>query len=155
MMTGRARLLSAALIMVSLAACSSSDPLGAYTSDVAEITEQMLRDTFGSLPPGAAPTYEQIVGVVAARRTAFDAISALTPPEEMAPEHLALTTAMEGFVTASEAFVGETANLNAVEFDAVLEASTDIDALADVVGAACTAWERRAGELEHAVELGC
>ncbi|MEK7252867.1 MAG: hypothetical protein AAB198_06450 [Actinomycetota bacterium] len=150
-----AGLLSATLIVLSLAACSSGDPLGVYISDVAAVTEQMTRDSFAALPPGAAPTRDQVAAVVAARRTAFDAISSLAPPEEMAPEHLALTTAIQRFVIASETFVIETAELDAIAFSAALEASTDIDVLADVVGAACTAWERRAGELDHATELGC
>ena len=38
-----AGLLSATLIVLSLAACSSGDPLGVYISDVAAVTEQMTR----------------------------------------------------------------------------------------------------------------
>ena len=149
------RFLAGALLAATLAACSGDDAVGGYVTDVAAATTQMTRDSFAALPPGAAPTREQIAGVVAARRTALDAISRLSPPDEMQPEHLALTTAMGGFVTAGEGFLVETAGLDPAAFLSALEASTDLDSLAATVSAACTAWERRAGELGHPIELGC
>lgn len=147
--------MAGALLALIVGACAGDDTLGGYVSDVAAVTEQMTRDSFAALPPGAAPTREQIAGVVLARRTALDAISELTPPDEIELEHLALTTAMRGFVTAGEGFVADTAGLDAAAFRTVLEASIAIDVLADTVSAACTAWERRAGGLGHPIELGC
>ncbi len=144
----------ATLIVVVAGGCGSS-AVGDYVDAVAATTEQMTRDAFAALPPGAAPTRSQIEVVVGVRRTALDAISDLTPPAAMEPEHLALTIAMNSFVVASEGFVATSAGLDPDAFLAALEASTDIDALADAVSVACTAWERRAADLDHAVELGC
>ncbi|HLE39814.1 MAG TPA: hypothetical protein VJA44_09230 [Acidimicrobiia bacterium] len=149
------RTFAGALLAVTLAACSGDDAVGRYVTEIAAATAQMTRDSFAALPPGAAPTREQIEGVVAARQTALDAIARLSAPDEMRPEHLALTTTMAGFVAATEGFLAETAGLDPGEFLAALEASSELDALADTVSAACTAWERRAGELGHATELGC
>ncbi len=126
-----------------------------YVADTAAITEQMTRDAFAALPPGAAPTRDQVESVVAVRRSALEAIAELNPPGEMAPEHQALVTALERFVTAAEAFLDDTTGLDAAGFLAALEASTQIDAIADDVSAACTAWETRAGDLGSPVELGC
>ncbi len=142
--------------MALLAACGGGgDPVAEYVAATAAITEQMTRDSFAALPPGAAATREQITTVVAIRRQALQAITELQPPPEMVPEHLALTTALSDFVTAAEEFVVSVAGLNAEEFLAALEASTDIDALADTVSAACTAWEVRAADLDQPVELRC
>lgn len=150
-----ARYSAAAVALALTVSACGNDAVGGYIEAVAATTEQMTRDAFAALPPGAAPTRSQIELVVAARRTALDAISALDPPDEMRPEHLALTAAMDGFVAAGEGFLVETADLDPDAFLTALEASTDIDALADTVSVACTAWERRAADLGHAVELGC
>ena len=150
------RIATVGLLATVLAACGGSgDPVAEYVTATSAITEQMTRDAFAALPPGAAPTHDQITAVVTVRRRALDAISDLTPPADMAPEHLALITAMEEFVTASESFVAAVADLDAAAFLAALEASTDIDVLADVVSNACTAWESRAADLGQPVELGC
>jgi hypothetical protein len=144
------------LLAVVLAGCGGGDdPVADYVAATAAITEQMTRDAFAALPPGAAPTRDQVSMVVTVRRNALDAIAALTPPAEMAPEHLALVTAMQGFVTATETFMAGVAGLDADGFLAALESSTDLDALADQVSSACTAWEGRAADLGEAVELGC
>ena len=137
------------------AACSGGDSLADYVSATAAITEQMTRDAFAALPPGAAPTHQQVTAVVAVRRHALEEITALTAPDEMEPEHLALIHTMGEFVAAGEAFVAETADLDANAFVTALEESTAIDALADLVNAACAAWESRAADLGQAVELGC
>jgi len=140
-----------------LAACGGNDAVGVggYVDTVATTTEQMTRAAFDALPPGAAPTHSQIAEVVATRRIALDTISALTPPPEMRPEHQSLVGAMQSFVVAGEAFIEANASLDPDAFLEALEASTDLDALADVVSLACTAWETRATDLGHAVELGC
>ncbi|HAX81974.1 MAG TPA: hypothetical protein DCY40_05365 [Actinobacteria bacterium] len=150
------RLAAAGLLAAVVAACGGTgEPVADYVTATAAITEQMTRDAFAALPPGAAPTYDQISAVVAARREALDAIGALAPPEEMAPEHLALVTAMGEFVTATETFVASAADLDTAAFLTALEASTDLDVLADVVSGACTTWESRAADLGQPVELGC
>ena len=147
---------AALMVAILLAACGGgSDPIADYISSTAAITEQMTRDAFNALPPGAAPTREQVTAVVAVRRSALTAISALEAPGEMAPEHQALTSAMGRFVSAGEDFLADTATLDPEGFLAALEASTHIDAIANDVGVACTAWEQRAADLGSAVELGC
>ena len=143
-------------VALALAACGGgSDPIAEYISSTAAITEQMTRDAFDALPPGAAPTREQVTEVVAVRRAALVAISELEAPGEMAPEHQALTLAMGRFVQAGEEFLAEAATLDPEGFLAALEASTHIDAIANEVGVACAAWEQRAADLGSAVELGC
>lgn len=154
-LTSRRRYASLIAVVV-LAACGGgSDPIADYIASTALITEQMTRDAFAALPPGAAPTRQQVTDVVEVRRTALAAISALQAPTEMTPEHQALTLAMGRFVEAGEEFLAETATLDPPGFLAALEASTDIDAIADEVGVACAAWERRAADLGTPVELGC
>jgi hypothetical protein len=140
-----------------LAACGGTDTagVGGYVDTVATTTEQMTRAAFDALPPGAAPTRSQIAEVVAARRTALDTISVLTPPAEMRPEHQSLVRALRSLVIASEDFIEANAALDPDAFLEALEASTNIDALADTVSLACAAWEIRAADLGHAVELGC
>lgn len=150
----RTPLVAAVALVVAVSACGE-DGLGGYIDDVAATTEQMTREAFAALPPGAAPTREQIERVVAARRDALESIAALTPPEQLLPEHLALTTAMEEFVTASEAFLTSTIGLSPDAFLDALDASTGIDTLAAVVSDACGAWERQAKDLGHPIELGC
>lgn len=147
-------------IAVLLAACGGVDTgdavdVAGYVDTVAATTEQMTRAAFAALPPGAAPTRSQVAEVVAARRTALDAIAALTPPPEMLPEHQALVSAMESFVVAGESFVDSSAALDPDAFREALDASTDIDGLARVVSLSCSTWETRAADLGHAVELGC
>lgn len=148
-----------AALAVLLAACGGSgagdDGVAGYIDTVAATTEHMTRAAFAALPPGAAPTQSQVAAVMTARRTALDTISALTPPSEMRPEHQALVGAMESFVVAGEAFIEANGSLDPDAFLEALEASTDIDALADVVSLSCTAWETRAADLGHTVELGC
>lgn len=152
-----------AAVAIVLGACGGSagadgaveESVRDYIDTVAATTEQMTRDAFAALPPGAAPTHVQIAEVVAARRTALDTIAALTPPLAMRPEHQSLVNAMESFVLAGEAFIATSAALDADAFLEALEASTDIDALADVVSLSCSAWEARAADLGHPVELGC
>ena len=145
---------AAALLTITMSACGG-DAVAGYVDRVAATTEQMTRDAFVALPPGAAPTRPQVQLVVAARRTALDTISGLTPPAEMEPEHRVLTGAMEAFVTSSEAFIETSAELDPDAFLSALEASTALDALADRVSVACTTWEHRAADLGHPVELGC
>ncbi len=153
----RARLLAAAIaVLVTATACGDdSTGVSGYVAATAAITEQMTRDAFANLPPGAAPTRDQVAAVVAVRRTAFEAVGALDPPAEMAPEHQALLVALGRFVTAGEEFLADSAGLDAPEFLAALEATTHIDAIADDVSVACTAWETRAADLGTPVELGC
>ncbi len=143
-------------MLVTATACGDdADGVARYVAATAAITEQMTRDVFATLPPGAAPTRDQVAAVVAVRRAAFESVGALDPPEEMAPEHQALLTAMGRFVTAGEEFLAGSAGLDAAGFLAALEATTHIDAIADDVSAACTAWETRAANLGNPVELGC
>jgi hypothetical protein len=126
-----------------------------YLDDLAGITVQMTEDAFGALPPGAAPTHEQVAEVVEARRTALAAIEALAPPDELEPEHRVLVLAFASFVDAGAAFLEDTAGLDPQSFTERLEASIEIDALADRVSDACDAMRRRAQELEHPVSLAC
>lgn len=137
-----------------VAACGSAATAD-YVDAVAATTEQMTRDTFAALPPGAAPTRDAVTGVVAARRTALTVITALEPPDDITPEHLALVTTFAAFVERSEAFLAATADLDATAFDTAVRSAGTLDDLAAAMGAACTAWERRAAEVAHPVELGC
>lgn len=141
--------------MLALVAGCSGSPATAYVDAVAGTTEQMTRDTFTALPPGAAPTREAVTGVVAARRRALETIAALDAPDDLLPEHLALVQTLTGFVEGSEAFLQATGDLDAAAFAAALRSSTALDDLAAAMGSACTAWERRAAEVSHTVELGC
>lgn len=141
-------------MIVAIGACSPPGVEG-YVDDVATITEQMTRDAFAALPPGAAPTRPQIEAVTAARRRAVERIAALRVPSEMAAEHTVLVGALDQFVSAAEEFLDSTADLDPEAFLEAVREATDIDALADRVGAACSAWERRAEELVRPVELGC
>lgn len=155
-----ARSTALAVVAVLLAACggdatAEAGEVAGYVDTVAATTEEMTRAAFAALPPGAAPTHPQVAEVVAARRTALDAIAALTPPAEMLPEHQALVSAMESFVIAGESFIDSSAALDPDAFRVALEASTDIDALARVVSRSCSTWETRAADLGHAAELGC
>lgn len=153
----RVRLLAAAITLsITVTACGdATDAVATYVAATATITEQMTRDAFAALPPGAAPTRDQVAAVVAVRRTAYEAVGALTPPGEIAPEHQALLGAMGRFVTAGEEFLAASAGLDAAGFLEALEATTHIDAIADDVSAACTSWETRAADLGTPVELGC
>ncbi|MEX0826952.1 MAG: hypothetical protein WD184_09420 [Acidimicrobiia bacterium] len=124
-------------------------------NDLSGITVQMTRASFEALPPGAAPTHEQVVEVVDARRTALAAIAALAPPDELEPEHLVLIAALKELVAAGEAFLAETAGLTPESFSEALLASNGIDALAERVTSACDAVRRQAEGLGYIVSLAC
>jgi hypothetical protein len=136
-------------------ACTSPSSSEQYLDDVARITEQMTNDSFAALPPGAAPTHQQVAEIVEARRAALVAIEGLEPPEELEPEHRVLIAALRAFVDAGTSFVEETAALGPDAFLDALEASTQIDRLADRVSASCDAIRLRAADLGHPVGLAC
>lgn len=138
-----------------LSACGSPASVEDYLNDLSAITVQMTRDSFEALPPGAAPTHEQVAEVVDARRTALAAIEALAPPDELEPEHLVLIVAFEELVAAGDAFLADTAGLAPVSFGEALLASNDIDTLAERVTSACDAVRRQAAGLGYVVSLAC
>lgn len=137
------------------AACASPSSSEQYLDDVARITVQMTDEAFAALPPGAAPTHQQVAEIVEARRTALVAIERLEPPDELEPEHRVLIAALRAFVDAGTSFVEETAALDSDAFLDALEASTEIDLLADRVSASCDAIRLRAEDLGHPVGLAC
>ena len=137
------------------AGCGPPDRAADYLDDLAEITEQMTHDAFTALPPGAAPTHEQVAEVVDARRRALSAIDRLDPPDALEPEHRVLVLTLAGLVDAGTAFLEETADLDPQSFLERLNASTEIDALASRVASACDAIRLRAQELQHPVGLAC
>jgi hypothetical protein len=147
---------AALLSVVALGAgCAPSDRTAEYLDDLAGITEQMTNDTFTALPPGAAPTHEQVAEVVDARRRALSAIERLDPPDALDPEHRVLVLALAGLVDAGTAFLEETAALDPQTFLERLNASIEIDALAKRVASACDAMRLRAQDLQHPVGLAC
>lgn len=115
----------------------------------------MTGQVFAAAPPGADPSRGAVAAVVAARRTAADAVAALDPDPGMAPEHLALTGALDRLAAAGEVFLDDTATLDEAAFLAALEASTGIDTLVTALEAACAAWERRTEDLGHPTVLSC
>jgi hypothetical protein len=135
--------------------CAPPDRTAEYLDDLAEVTEQMTNDTFTALPPGAAPTHEQVAEVVDARRRALNAIERLEPPGVLKPEHQVLLLALAGLVDAGTAFLEETAALEPQTFLERLNASIEIDALADRVARACDAMRLRAQDLQYPVGLAC
>lgn len=151
----RALHIALGLALLVLSACGSPASVEDYLNDLSAITVQMTQDSFEALPPGAAPTHEQVVEVIDARRTALAAIEALSPPDELEPEHLALSAAFEDLVTAGDAFLAETAGLDPESFGEALLASSDIDALAQRVTSACDAVRRQAEGLGYVVSLAC
>ena len=143
------------LTLFVLNACGSATSVERYLDDLAGITEQMTRDAFAVLPPGASPTHEQVAEIVDARRRALVSIERLAPPDALEPEHRVLVLAFARFIDAGAAFLEDTAGLDPQSFAERLEASIEIDALADRVSDACDAMRRRAQELEHPVGLAC
>jgi hypothetical protein len=141
--------------LVGLSACGSPVSVEDYLNDLSAITVQMTRDTFEALPPGAAPTHEQVVEVIDARRRALAALDDLDPPGELEPEHLVLIAAFEALVDAGDTFLAETASHSPEEFREALNASTGIDLLADRVTSACDAVRQRAETLGFIVSLAC
>lgn len=142
-------------IAFALVASACATPQAGYVDDVAGIVDRMSQDVFAALPRGVVPTRAGVTGVVAARRTAAEALAAIVPPAEFRAEHLVLVIALETFVTSSERFLESTEGLDHDAFTAALSASTDLDPLAATLGAACTAWERRAADLGTPARLAC
>jgi hypothetical protein len=138
-----------------LSACGSPASVEDYLDDLSATTVQMTRDTFEALPPGAAPTHEQVVEVVDARRRALAAIRDLAPPGDIEPEHLVVISALEDLVAAGDAFLAETATMTPDGFLEALNASVEIDVLADRVTSACDAVRVRAESLGYIVSLAC
>jgi hypothetical protein len=151
----RASRIALGLTVFIVSACGSPGSVEDYLNDLSGITVQMTSDSFEALPPGAAPTHEQVAEVVDARRAALAAIEALAPPDELEPEHLVLIAAFEELVTAGDAFLAETAGLAPESFGEALLASSEIDALAERVTNACDAVRRQAEGLGYIVSLAC
>lgn len=151
----RVSLIALGLTVAILSACGSPATVEDYLDDLSGITEQMTREAFAALPPGASPTHEQVAEVVDARRRALASIERLSPPSALEPEHRVLIVAFGRFVDAGAAFLEDTAGLDPQAFAERLQASIEIDALADRVSDACDAVRRRAQELEHQVGLAC
>lgn len=146
--------------MASLSACggdsgADAGSIATYGLAVQEVIASMTADTFAAVPAGSTPDREAIVAVVAARREALESLEDLTPPAEMEPEHLVLVEALRRLVSGGEEFLGDTETLDAAAFAGALEASTEVDALARAVTAACSAWEDRSENLGILVELAC
>ncbi|MEX1207915.1 MAG: hypothetical protein WEE36_04800 [Acidimicrobiia bacterium] len=142
-------------MLLVLSACGSPPSVEGYLNDLSGITVQMTRDSFEALPPGAAPTHEQVAEVVDARRTALAAIEALAPPDQLEPEHLVLIAAFEDLIAAGQSFLADTAGLGSESFGEALLASSEIDALANRVTSACDAVRRQAEGLGYVVSLAC
>jgi len=152
-----ARRLACAGALALLAACGSTPPptTADYLDEVAGITAALTRNSVAALPQGATPTRLQVDTIQGLRGAALADISALVPTDEIRPEHLALIGALEDLVMAGRAFLDGTAGLDQTEFVTALDVSTEIDALAADVHAACFALEKRSIELGHPVDLAC
>ncbi|WKZ82449.1 MAG: hypothetical protein QY307_10250 [Acidimicrobiia bacterium] len=147
-------------LVASLSACggdsgADAGSIATYDLAVQEVIASMTADTFAAVPAGSTPGREAISTVVEARRRAAEALEALSPPAEMEPEHLVLVEALRRLVSGGEAFLADTESLDPEAFVAALETSTEVDALARAVAAACSAWEDRSENLGIAVELAC
>lgn len=145
--------LVAPLLMIG--SCGATVSVEDYLNDLSAVTVQMTRDAFEALPPGAAPTHEQVTAVIAARRKALDAIKSLAPPSDLEAEHLVLIAVFEDFVAAGESFLDETSTLPPDAFREALDSSSEIDLLADRVTSACDAVRLRAEVLGLIVSLAC
>jgi len=149
--------LATAAVAVVVAACGSTPPVttAGYLDQVAAITVKMTNDSVATLPQGKAPTHLLVAAIIGLRSTALDEIENLEPTDETRPEHTALVTTLGSLVDAGNAFLDQTAALDQAAFVEALTTSTDIDALADDVHAACVAMERLATALGHPVTMGC
>jgi hypothetical protein len=126
-----------------------------YVADASATTIRMVRDEAAVLTPGMIPSRTEVDALVAIRDRAANALSALQPPDEMAPEHRLLAGELARFVEAARGFLADTEGLDPEGFEEALLASTELDLVADSVSAACTAWEARARQLGHPADLGC
>lgn len=138
-----------------IGSCGGEVSVEDYLEDLSAITVEMTRDAFEALPPGAAPTHEQVTEVIAARSNALDEIKSLAPPSDLEAEHLVLVAVFEDFVAAGESFLDETSALPPDAFRAALDSSSEIDVLADRVTSACDAMRLRAEVLGLIVSLAC
>jgi phosphate uptake regulator len=145
----------AAALLLLVGACASPLSIEGYLNDLSAITVQMTRDAFDALPPGAAPTHEQVGEVVEARRRALAAIEDLSPPEELELEHQVLLLTFADFIEAGSVFLDETSQMSPEDFREALSASTQVDLLADRVTNACDAMRLRAEGLGFVVSLAC
>jgi len=142
-------------ITLTLAACSAGDPIESYFTNAAEIAAAMRADSIDATPRGAIIIEDGVTGVNEARRTALIALGALDPPAEVAPEHTALTTALNDLVAATDTFLDVFSGANAADFEQSVRDASDLEALADRVALACDILGERATALGHEVDLRC
>ena len=148
-------LLAANLVMVLAVVACSPDPLEQYLEGVGEITATMRRDSIVALPDPSQPTPESVSGVIEARRSATNALEAMTPPIEMRPEHAALVLALSDLTDAGDRVLSETTQLDSSAFTAAVESATALDETARRVTIACDALEARAEQLGYDFDLRC
>lgn len=149
--------LEAAAILLALVggACSTTDAVGDYLDEVAEITLTMRNESLTAVSDEQSVTRAGIAAVIEARRRASAALRTLVPPADIAPEHSALVRVLTELTTAGEAFLAATADLDAAEFERAVLAAIDLDEIVARVGVACDAVERRALDLDATVDLAC
>jgi len=140
--------------MLAVVACSP-DPLEQYFHRVGEITTTMRRESIVALPDPSRPTAENVTGVIEARRSATNALEAMTPPIELRPEHSALVLALSDLTDAGDGLLAEASQLDTSAFTAVIESATALDEMALRVTAACIALETRAEQLRYDLDLRC
>jgi len=146
----------AAAVLVGVATLTScSNPIDHYLDQVGDITSQMRRESIVAMPEPGNPTPDGVAGVIAARRSAVDALQNIVPPPDMLLEHTALAFSLSELVSASEAVLDANSGSNTGEFAAAMQAATELDLLAERVTAACNALAARATELGHTGDVRC
>jgi hypothetical protein len=103
----------------------------------------MRTESITATPIDGGITRAAVVGVNEARRTGRERLTGITAPEELRLEHLALVTTLGDLVAAVDAFLADTAILDATAFATAASAASDLDVLVGRVSAACAALDAR------------